>query len=164
MCMLADCGVLRMSLDYTEPFFTFSAPLMRQLVIWQIQPIRGVTALHSYELTHLSLIDVVKQIITDMDSSTLLHPQAQKQCVINRHGGTGKFPSEFAFQAEFYVTLRLAIREAGVECGMKNTWLALLEAKSGAKRADLLIINGRRMVIEFKSGVAYSDGTNFYCF
>jgi len=83
---------------------------------------------------------LVQKAIECVDRTQLKH------CSLNK---TTNFPSEYAFQGELFSVLRSALQQ------YREDYFVMLEAKKDRKRADLLVKNGKKIVIEVKSAAYF---------
>jgi len=141
-CALADYGLIRFNvLDSTwsvssilirELIYSFCAEERPDVGFWPATIVSDMRALLSKAISFFNL-------------ATLWC------CGVNK---TTNFPPEFAFQGELFAVLRQAFGR------FPGNYIVMLEAKSGGnKRADIIVQNGTKIVIETKAAQPFS-GSN----
>ncbi|KYQ92668.1 hypothetical protein DLAC_06663 [Tieghemostelium lacteum] len=136
--LLADHGVL--SITYINngsiAKFSISSPLLKEFLIEEFyRPIPNFIP------NNFGIQSLLQNIVSHMDPTIFT--------VNESHNITTGFPSEYAFQAEFYAIIR-----HGLNYSFNGEYIAIIEAKNqsiGSERSESLVKNGRTIVFELKS-------------
>jgi len=145
---LADYGILikqQQQHETLQHWFCLTSPVLRQILLEKCYPLQlGIPFKPDYLNNPL---DLVAFMVSNLHAETL----NEREC----WNKTTKFPSEYTFQAEFYAILREAL--CHTPPAQTGPWTVLVEAKTlgSNKRADILIQNGNRVLIEIKADQQY---------
>ena len=125
--------------------FYMAAPLIREYLLGLFAREVGVgIMLGDGMLTPYNPVPFLSLVLENLDTTALTVTEA--------YNHTTGYPSEHSLQGEIFLFLRsafTALKKAG-----GTHWTALMEAKNlrtGAKRADLLLFDGNRILIELKA-------------
>jgi len=139
---LADYGILIKQQQGTlQDWFCLTSPVLRQILLEKCYSLRLRLPFKADYLKNP--LDLIAFMVSNLCAENL----NEREC----WNKTTKFPSEYTFQAEFYAILREALRE--VPPTQTGPWTVLVEAKTMGNncRADILIQNGNRILIEIKA-------------
>ena len=107
---------------------------------------------------------LVSSCPVDFLTVVLEHLDTRALQLAESYNSTTNYPAEHAFQGEIFLFLSSAFK--ALQKAGKTHWTALMEAKNlmtGAKRADLLLFDGRRILVELKAAQEFDKGM-FLCF
>ncbi len=136
---LADYGLL-LQVPEDEKAFKLCAPVLYQVLLEECYPLKMKTDFKPEFLNDFEkLLDFALQNFSSENLS-------QSIC----WNKTTQFPSEYVLQAELFAVIREAFRSAPP--APSGPWTIVVEAKqSGRRRSDILVQDGRRILIELKS-------------
>lgn len=142
---LADYGLL-LQVPEDEKAFKLCAPVLYQVLLEECYPLKMKTDFKPEFLNDFEkLLDFALQNFSSENLS-------QSIC----WNKTTQFPSEYVLQAELFAVIREAFRSAPP--APSGPWTIVVEAKqSGRRRSDILVQDGRRILIELKSARDYVD-------